>query len=143
MLVAQLISLTVLCMLCFKASGEVVCTKGFPEVIALENNTSIHLDAIPEDTEVLIPSLIMTCDGYISHVSIGYEVTNSEFNQSVYLQLWRRNDAMQPGDYSLVVEVLLPVGDPWPYSDHQSILSNYELSSRIMVQSNDIIGSGA
>ena len=117
---------------------------GFPEEIMMETENStielddVRLDVIPEDTEVIIPSLRMTCDGYISHVSVGYEVSHvSAFNESVYLQLWRTSTAE---NYSLVEEVLLPVGHHWPDNDNRSILNNYELPSRITVQSNDTIG---
>ena len=106
----------------------------------MANADTIESDTIPEDTEVLIPSLRITCDGYISHVSVGYKVIyESTINQDgVYLQLWRT--AVGTRNYSLVEEVLLPVGDPWPGNNNQSILKDFELPSRIAVQSNDVIG---
>ena len=66
----------------------------------------------------------------------------SSFNEGVYLQLWRTSDAqaVDMQNYSLVEEVLLPVGHRWPDYDNQSILDNYELPVRITVQSNDIKG---
>ena len=136
MLVFQLI--LVVTMYCFKISGE-VCSMGFPEIINMRRNT-MELDTIPEDTEVLIPSLRITCDGYISHVSVGYKVIyESTINQDgVYLQLWRT--AVGTRNYSLVEEVLLPVGEPWPGNNNQSILKDFELPSRIAVESNDVIG---
>ena len=89
----------------------------------------------------------MTCDGYISHVSVAYEVNPNmtSSNEGVYLQLWRisaatYDQAVGIMNYSLVEEVLLPVGHQWPDNDNQSILNNYELPIRITVQSNDIVG---
>ena len=129
----------------FKTSGE-NCNMGFPEGIGVENSINpIDLDVLPEDTEVIIPSLRMTCDGYISHVSVGYEVTQiSVVNQSavgVYLQLWRNAAAVWGiRNYTLVEEVMLPVGIPWPGIDNQSLLNNYKLANRITVRSNDVIG---
>ena len=120
------------------------CNMGFPDHIVIES-TTMGLDVLPEDTEIIIPSLRMACDGYISHVSVGYEVsqTATVFNQStdgVYLQLWRNAAAMGTGNYTLVEEVLLPAGNPWPGNDNRSILNNYKLPNRITVQSNDVIG---
>ena len=137
MLIFQLILL--ITMYCLKIYGE-VCNTGFPEIINMRGNTSMELDTIPEDTEVLIPSLRITCDGYISHVSVGYKVIyESTINQDgVYLQLWRTVVGMR--NYSLVEEVLLPVGEPWPGNNNQSILKDFELPSRIAVQSSDVIG---
>ena len=119
---------------------------GFPEHIVMES-TTMELDVLPEDTEIIIPSLRITCDGYISHVSVAYEVsqTATVFNQSsgggVYLQLWRNNAAaMGMRNYTLVEEVLLPVGSPWTVNDNRSILNNYKLPNRITVQPNDVIG---
>ena len=113
---------------------------GFPEAITMGNNNITELDVIPEDTQVLIPSLTITCDGYISHVSVGYKANlyKSASDESVYLQLWRSTVGMRK--YSLVKEVLLPPGDPWPGSNNLSILEDFELPSRISVQSNDVIG---
>lgn len=124
-------------------SGE-YCNMGFLEHIAMES-TTIELDVLPEDTEIIIPSLRITCDGYISHVSVGYEVsqTATVFNQStggVYLQLWRNAAAMGMRNYTLVEEVPLPVGSPWTGNDNRSILNDYKLPKRITVQSNDVIG---
>ena len=89
----------------------------------------------------------MTCDGYISHVSVAYEINPNmtSSNEGVYLQLWRTSAAAHDQavgimNYSLVEEVLLPVGHQWPDNDNQSILNNYELPIRITVQSNDIVG---
>ena len=137
------LTLVLVILSCSRISGE-FCSVGFPENITEENST-MELDILPEDTEVIIPSFRMTCDGYISHVSVAYEVSHqvSSFNEAgVYLQLWRTSDAQAVGmqNYSLVEEVLLPVGYRWPDYDNQSILDNYELPVRITVQSNDIIG---
>ena len=128
-----------LMILFIEISGE-ACNMGFPEAIAIGNSTTMELDVIPEDTQVLIPSLTITCDGYISHVSVGYKVSHyrSAADESVYLQLWRI--AVGVRNYSLVEEVLLPPGDPWPGSNNLSILENFELPSRITAQSNDVIG---
>ena len=141
MLIVQLTA--VLVILCLRISGE-ICSMGFPEEIMMETENAtielddVRLDVIPEDTEVIIPSLRMTCDGYISHVTVGYEVSHvTAFNESVYLQLWRTSTAE---NYSLVEEVLLPVGYHWPDNDNRSLLNNYELPIRITVQSNDTIG---
>lgn len=139
MQIAQL-TLVLMILSCLQISGE-FCSVGFPENVALENSTT-ELDSLPEDTEVIIPSLRMTCDGYISHVSVAYEINRdmSLFNEGVYLQLWRTGAAQAVKNYSLVEEVLLPVGDRWPDNDNQSVLNNYELPMRITVKSNDTIG---
>ena len=120
-------------------SGE-ACNAGFPEAITMRGNNAMELDVIPEDTQVLIPSLTITCDGYISHVSIGYKVNpyKSTAGQSVYLQLWRSSVGVR--NYTLVEEILLPPGNPWPGNNNQTILENFELPSRITVRSNDVIG---
>ena len=120
-------------------SGEAVCTTGFPDVIIMENSTAM-LDTIPEGTEVLVPSLKITCDGYISYVSVGYKARESIFNQSVYLQLWRSAAAMNIIKYLLVEEVMVPAGESWPGNNSHNILNHYKLPSKIKVQSNDIIG---
>ena len=127
-----------LMILYIEISGE-ACNVGFPEAITMGNNV-MELDVIPEDTQVLIPSLTITCDGYISHVSIGYKVNpyKSTTGQSVYLQLWRNSVGMR--NYTLAEEVLLPSGNPWPGNNNQTILENFELPSRITVRSNDVIG---
>ena len=133
----------VLVIFSFKTSGE-SCNMGFPEDITMENST-VELDVLPEDTEIIIPSLKIICDGYISHVSVGFEVSQmSVYNQSadgtgVYLQLWR-DAGVGMRNYTLVEEVLLPVGNPWPDNDDQSILINYKLPKRMTVRSNDVIG---
>ena len=129
-----------------KTSGK-DCIVGFLEDIAVENATiesEMELDFIPEDTEIIIPSLTIACDGYISHVSVGYEGKNQTVsNKSVYLQLWRISHTTLEGsveNYTLVEEVLLPIGDPWPGADNQRILNDYKLPKRLTVQSSDVIG---
>ena len=145
-LIAQ--STLILVLFSFKPFGE-DCSVGFLEDITVESNITefeMELDVIPEDAEIIIPSLTMTCNGYISHVSIGYEGKNqtSVSNNSVYLQLWRiSHTAALEGsveNYTLVEEVLLPIGDPWPHTDNQRILNDYKLPKRITVQSSDVIG---
>ena len=108
-------------------------------------NSTMELYVLPKDVEIIIPSLKIICDGYISHVSVGFEVSQtSVFNQSddgtgVYLQLWR-DAVVDMRNYTLVEEVLLPVENPWPDNDNRSILINYKLPERMTVRSNDVIG---
>ena len=136
MLVAQLT--LVLMILLVEISGEAI-NAGFPEAITMGNN-AMELDVIPDDTQVLIPSLTITHDGYISHISVGYKVNpyKSSSNEGVYLQLWRSTVGLK--NYSLIEQVLLPPGNPLPNNNNQSIIKDFKLPSRIAVRSNDIIG---
>ena len=117
----------------FVVSGH-NCLQGFPENITEITNRSEHV--IPEGTVVLAPFLTFTCDGYITHVSVGYEVTSVTSNQTVYLQLRRNTEG---ANYSLIHEVLLPRGKP-EAKDNHTILRNYQLLKSIAVLQNDLVG---
>ena len=109
------------------------CSPNFPRDILGGGNTTIP-ETIPEGTVVLAPFLTFTCDGYITHVSVGYEVTNMTSNQTVYLQL-RRN--VEGTKYSLIHEVMLPVV---PDGTRTSILRDYKLPNMLAVRENDVVG---
>ena len=116
----------------FNWSSGQDCSTGFPQDVLSRGNTTIE-STIPVGTVVLAPFLNFTCDGYITHVSVVYEVTDIASNETVYLQLRRNVEGME---YSLIDEVMLPERG----RANQSFLQDYELPNRIEIQENDVIG---
>jgi len=109
------------------------CINGLPESISLWEE-----DSIPNGTIAFVNDQFR-CDGIITHVSVGYEVVNDDFNngRAVFLQLKRRKT--DSNNFETIKSIPLPMGEAWNETDDRYILNDYRLPDAIQFQENDII----
>ena len=113
--------------------ADSVCIYGLPESLSPWEE-----DSIPNGTIAFVNNQF-TCNGIITHVSVGYEVVDGGYHNNetgVYFELRR---AAQNGSFDVVQSIPLPVGETWNETDDRFILNDYELSDAIQFQENDSI----
>ena len=111
------------------------CIKGLPKSLSLSEE-----DSIPNGTIAFVNNQF-TCNGIITHVSVGYEVVDGGYHNNetgVHFELRR---VAQNGSFDVVQSIPLLIEQAWNETDDRDryILNNYELSDTIQFQENDYI----
>ncbi|XP_065899443.1 uncharacterized protein [Dysidea avara] len=127
-----LLSITTICNV---VRADNACIKGLPKSLSLWEE-----DSIPNGTIAFVNNQF-TCNGIITHVSVGYEVVDGGYHNNetgVHFELRR---VAQNGSFDVVQSIPLLIEQAWNETDDRDryILNNYELSDTIQFQENDYI----